>query len=126
MRYILSNLCCIGVLVGLSSFASAADQKWKGQISDSMCGPSHVKTLAAHPLPRSTHRACTKACMKAGAKYVFVTEGKVYPIVNQDFPTLRLQAGHTVELTGEMKGDTVTVSKMTLPGRQVRVPAKVS
>jgi hypothetical protein len=62
-----------------------------------------------------TDRDCTLACAKAGAKYVFVTGGKVYSIANQNDPDLQTHAGHTVRLTGEMKGDTITVSKIVMP-----------
>ena len=34
------------------------------------------------------------------AKYVFVTDGKVYKIANQELALLQVYAGHTVQLTG--------------------------
>jgi hypothetical protein len=68
--------------------------------------------IAAHG---GTDRDCTLACAKAGGKYVFVTDGKVYNIANQDDAALQTHAGHTVNLTGEMKGDTITVSKIVMP-----------
>jgi len=37
----------------------------------------------------------------------------VYQIDNQSFADLQKRAGQTVELTGDMKGDTVTVSKIS-------------
>jgi hypothetical protein len=109
------SLCCIGLLLGLCSIASAADATWTGQISDSMCGVSHAKMIAGHTGAKMTARDCTLACVKAGAKYVFVTKGKVYSIANQDLADLQVHAGHTVRLTGEMKGDTITVSKIAVP-----------
>jgi hypothetical protein len=36
----------------------------------------------------------------------------------QDSPLLQMHAGHTVMLTGEMKGDTVTVSKIVMPAKK--------
>jgi hypothetical protein len=62
-----------------------------------------------------TDRECTQACIKAGGKYVFVTGGKVYKIANQDDADLVTHAGHTVQLTGDMSGDTITVSKIVMP-----------
>ncbi len=62
-----------------------------------------------------TDRECTQACIKAGGKYVFVTNGKVYNIANQDDADLQTHAGHTVELTGDMTGDTIMVSKIMMP-----------
>ena len=117
MKSVLRSLFCIGLLLGLTCFASAADMTWTGKISDSMCGASHAKMMAAHAGAKMTDRDCTLACTKAGGKYVFVMggSGKVYTIANQDLAALQTHAGHTVKLTGEMKGDTITVSKIAMP-----------
>jgi len=115
MKRVFRILCWVGMCVGLTGFALAADQTWTGQISDSMCGASHAKMIAAHAPAKMTGRDCALACVKAGGKYVFVTGGKVYSIANQDLADLQTHAGHTVRLTGEMKGDTVTVSKIVMP-----------
>ena len=121
MKSVLRSLCCIGLLLGLTSFASAADMTWTGKISDSMCGGSHAKMIAAHGgASKMTDRDCTLACTKAGGKYVFVMggSGKVYDIANQDDKDLQTHAGHTVRLTGDMKGDTITVSKIVMPAKK--------
>jgi hypothetical protein len=100
-----------------SAMAFAADQTWVGQISDSMCGASHAGMAASHP--GLTDRDCALACVKGGGKFVFVSDGKVYKIANQDSPLLQTHAGHAgVTLTGEMKGDTITVSKITMPAKK--------
>jgi hypothetical protein len=91
----------------LSSFAAT----WTGQISDSACGMSHAKMLASDKSLK-TDRDCTLACIKGGSKYVFVTDGKVYSISNQKLAALKVHAGETVQLTGTMKGDAITVSKI--------------
>ena len=57
-------------------------------------------------------------CVKKEGKYVFVHQGKVYSIDNQDFAGLQQHPGHTVRLTGEMKGDTITVSKIAMPAQK--------
>jgi hypothetical protein len=54
--------------------------------------------------PGLTDRACAQACIKAGAKYVFVSDGKVYNIANQNFADLEKGAGETVSLTGDVSG----------------------
>ena len=96
----------------------AADQPWTGQISDSMCGAKH-NTTAEHGGKKMSDRDCTLACVKEhNAKYVFVSDGKVYNVGNQDFAALQEHAGHTVRLTGEMSGDTITVSKIAMPGKK--------
>ena len=98
--------------------ASAADQTWTGRISDSMCGVKH-NTAAEHGGKKMTDRECTLACVKDhSAKYVFVSNGKVYNVSNQDFAALQEHAGHTVKLTGEMSGDTITVSKIVMPAKK--------
>jgi hypothetical protein len=45
---------------------------------------------------------------------VLITDGKVYQLTNRD-GDLRTHAGHTVNLTGELKGDTIRVSKIEMP-----------
>jgi hypothetical protein len=111
-------LGCIGLFLGVGSFAQAADETWTGKISDSGCGASHAKMAAEHADAKMTDRDCTLACVKGGGKYVFVSDEKVYKIENQDSPLLAQHAGHTVKLTGEMKGDTVTVSSIVMPGKK--------
>ena len=113
MKSIVRILSLFMMIFGLLTLASAADKTWTGQISDSMCGASHAKMIAAHGGPaKMTAHDCTLACVKAGGKYVFVTGGKVYSISNQDFAALQAQAGNAVRLTGAMNGDTITVSKV--------------
>jgi len=58
-------------------------------------------------------RDCTLGCIKGGSKYVFVSGGSVYQIDNQSFADLEKRAGQMVEVTGDMKGDTITVSKIS-------------
>jgi hypothetical protein len=119
MKNVLRSLCYIGLVLGFTAIASAADKTWTGKISDSMCGASHEKMIAAHGgAGKMTDRDCTLACVKGGGKYVFVTGGKVYNIANQDDADLQTHAGHTVRLTGDMKGDTITVSKIVMPAKK--------
>ncbi len=97
----------------------AADKTWTGTISDNMCGTKHPG--GEHDGKKMTEADCTKACVEGhGAKYVFVSEGKTFKIDNQSFAGLKEHAGHKVALTGEAKGDTITVSKIEMPDK----PAK--
>ena len=117
MNCTLRSLCRVGLLGAVISSAFAADQTWTGQISDNKCGPSHnqmietkykdLKTNSAEP-----DRDCALACMKQKGTYVFVTGGAVYKISNQDLPVLRGHVGHNVQLTGDLRGDTITVSSV--------------
>jgi hypothetical protein len=103
----IKKIAVIAFASALSAFAAS----WTGQISDSACGMSHAKMMASDKSLK-TDRDCTLACIKGGSKYVFVSDGKVYNISNQKLAALKVHAGETVELTGTMKGDTVTVSKI--------------
>ena len=66
-----AGLCCAGLFLCVASLTSAADMTWTGKISDSMCGASH----AGMGTKMSDHD-CTVGCVKAGAKYVFVSKGR--------------------------------------------------
>jgi hypothetical protein len=89
--------------------ASAAEHTWKGTISDNMCGASH-KEMAG----KLSDRDCTLSCAKSGAPYVLVSDGKTYQLTGHD-ADLRTHAGHAVNLTGELKGETIRVSKIDMP-----------
>lgn len=98
---------------GLSVWA--APQAMTGQISDSTCGKSHSAMGEMGNKPAK----CTLACVKAGAKYVFVRGDTVYVVSNQNFASLAANAGASVELTGEVgeDGKTITVTKVTPSGK---------
>jgi hypothetical protein len=83
---------------------SRADQTWTGEISSSNCGTTHTQGTTA--------RECTQECVDGGAQYVFVSKAKVYKLAKQDDEQLRAHAGETVTLTGDLKGDTITASKI--------------
>ena len=107
------------LVLSLASMAFAADQTWAGKISDSKCGASH--SSMEHDGKKMSDRQCTAACIKGGAKYVFVSsEGKVYDVDNQDFAGLPVHAGHSVNLTGAMTGDTIHVSKIEMTGGKMK------
>jgi hypothetical protein len=90
-----------------------AAETWKGTLSDSMCAAKH--SADKHGDKATSHRDCVEKCLKNGGEYVFISDGKVYKIANQDFAELKAHAAHEVMLTGEMKGDTITVSKVEMP-----------
>jgi hypothetical protein len=88
----------------------ARAETWKGVIGDSHCGAKHSEERG------TDHSACVSTCVdKKGGKYVFVAKDKVFAIANQDFADLKAHAGHVVMLSGEMKGDAITVSKVEMP-----------
>ena len=104
---------CTAALLLTAAPAFAAE--WKGTISDAMCAAKH--SADEHGGKATSHRDCVEKCIDKGGKYVFVSEKdkKVYKIANQDFAGLKTHAAHEVILTGEMKDDTITVSKIDMP-----------
>jgi hypothetical protein len=61
---------------------------------------------------KMTDTQCTTACVEHGSAYVFVTGDKILKVANQNFADLKQFAGDTVSVTGDVKGDTVTVTKI--------------
>jgi hypothetical protein len=105
-------VCCAAALL-MAASASAAE--WTGTISDAMCAAKH--SADEHGGKTTSHRSCVEKCIDGGGKYVFISQKdkKVYKIANQDFAGLKTHAAHEVVLTGEMKEDTITVSKIDMP-----------
>ena len=108
----------LSIFAAISCFAG--DQTWTGTISDSMCGADHSAMAAKHGGAdvKTSARDCTLACIKEGGKFVFVSNGKVYNIANQDYAGLQEHAGHTVQLTGKMTGDTIKASAIMMADRR--------
>ena len=105
------KMFAVTVVMALSFAASlSAAETWRGKISDSSCGVSH-DTMTEHGT-KGTDKQCTAMCIMKGAKYVFVRDGNVLKIANQDFKGLQEFAGDTVRLTGNLKGDVITVTKV--------------
>jgi hypothetical protein len=104
------------VVVGLTMIkpVTAAPATWTGTISDSMCAGAHGDKGGT---PAKDHDCSVTCAKKAGGSYVFVNDKdkKVYKIANQTMPDVMTHAGHKVDLTGELKGDTITVSKIVMP-----------
>ncbi len=88
---------------------AGAPQTWTGTISDNRCGGDHGGEV--------DEKECTLRCVKTGDKYVLTTDygKKVWPIANQSFAGLADHAGQTVKVTGELKGDTITISRIDKP-----------
>jgi hypothetical protein len=87
---------------------AAGDQSWSGTISDKMCGPDH-KAMQS----KQSDRDCTLACSKEGTPYVLVSGGNVYQLSGHD-ADLKTHAGHSVTISGELKGGTIRVSKVEM------------
>jgi predicted anti-sigma-YlaC factor YlaD len=81
-----------------------------GQIDDSRCAGGHVHDSAA--LRDMSEPDCVHRCVEMGARYVFVSEGLVYDIRNQDFAEVTRFAGQDVQLEGEVHENLLTVSRL--------------
>lgn len=82
----------------------------RGQITDDRCahGHTHVDSML-----RTVSKAeCVHRCVRMGAHYVFVSDGVVYRISNQDFDEVVRLAGEEVQLEGEVRQGVLTVSRV--------------
>jgi len=107
------SLTAAVLLTAGTSFA--AEQTWNGHISDRLCGAKHGSESIGEGNGKISDQECTVACVKGGSKYVLVSNGKKYQIANQTYADLAKFAGRTVKLTGEIKDDSITVSKIETP-----------
>jgi hypothetical protein len=108
-RLTIATAAAFATLIGFAAPASAAETL-TGRISDAMCGRSH-DAMTEHG-KKMTDKQCTATCVEHGSTYVFVTDDKILKVANQNFADLKQFAGDTVTLTGDVKGDTVTVTKI--------------
>ena len=108
----ITALIFAAALLAVPARPFAAEQTWTGKIADSACGAKHEE--AAEGQGVMADRDCTQACVRGGSKYVLVVDGKVLQIANQDNKDLATHAGHAVKMTGELKGNAITVSKIEM------------
>lgn len=104
--------CIVAAAIAIAPAALSAET-WTGTITDSMCSVKH--SADKHGDKSADHRNCVEKCIKNGGEYAFVSADKKYKIANQNFEGLKTHAAHEVVLTGELKGDTITVSKIEMP-----------
>lgn len=95
----------LSMILFVVSGAFAADTTVNGYVSDSMCGAKGAK---------AGHADCANKCISKGAAYVVVTDSdqKVLNVSNPD--ALKGHEGHHVAVTGEVKGDTITVESVKM------------
>lgn len=94
------------------------EHAYYGDVSDSNCG-------AHHHMPGNA-RACTLGCVKRGAKYVFVTRGKVLMIANQKLPELEKFAGEHVRIMGTRTADGEGITIASIRAARRRATKKKS
>jgi hypothetical protein len=82
----------------------------QGRIGDDRCADGHAHVSAE--LRNLSGRDCVNRCVLMGAHYVFVSQGVVYTIRNQDFQDLTRFAGQDVQLEGELRQNLLTVERV--------------
>jgi len=90
----------------LGSYAVAIPHTFTGNLTDSMCTKKHM-------MPGHTDAECTRECVKSGAHYVLVSGTKVLTVTG-DQKRFNGLAGQNVNISGELKGDTIAVESITL------------
>jgi hypothetical protein len=84
--------------LGLAATGMAAE--FKGFVEDQNC---------ASKAAMKDNAQCAQKCIKGGSPAVLVGEdGTVYKIANQD--KITSHAGEKVTVTGDLKGDTITIA----------------
>jgi hypothetical protein len=110
MKTLFATFAVVTWLGATANFA--AEQTLTGSISDSICRGVH-KLMAEQVTPPLSDAECTKTCLEARALYVFVSDARgVLAIANQDFAGLKDYGGQKVKLTGDVRGESITVSRI--------------
>lgn len=93
------------VMFALGSAAFAGTASWTGWISDESCGAGNANAT-------KESRECAERCIKNGAPPVFVVDKdqKVLKLSGKVDATKHL--AYKVKVTGELKGDTIAVTKI--------------
>jgi hypothetical protein len=98
---IMKTLTAVATLV-LGFAASGMAAEVKGFVQDQSC--------STKPAMKGDSE-CSKRCIKRGDPAVLVGEnGTIYKIANQD--KITSHAGENVTVTGDIKGDTITVASV--------------
>jgi hypothetical protein len=94
--------CATAVLFS-AALLGASPATVTGTVADAMCGAKHAVADAA---------GCTRGCVKKGSDYALVVKDKVYTLKADEAAKAELDklAGHHAKVTGEQKGDTITVT----------------
>jgi hypothetical protein len=114
MKYLAS---IVALFVFSAALVLAAEQKWTGQIGYSMCGVEAKHSLGPEGKPMSA-RDCARDCVTQGGSYVLISQGRVFKLVNGEKASVPANAGYTVDVVGTLRGDAITVSKVTRSTKQ--------
>ena len=87
-----------------TAVALAAPTSLTGTLTDSHCAKS-----GKHMMKGMSDAECVRACIKSGAKWALLSDGKVYMLEGGDKAKLNDLAGKRVTVTGEISGTNVAV-----------------
>lgn len=86
--------------------APLAAGEFTGWISDASCGAANASAEAAN-------RDCAERCIKGGAAAVLVTDGDGKVLKLSGKVDLAAHLRHKVKVTGDVKGETLTVKSIS-------------
>jgi hypothetical protein len=92
------------MFLAMTAAAVAAQTTVTGVLTDDMCTKKHMGM-------GKNNAECVRECIKHGAKYAVVSEGKTYVLAG-DKAKLDELAGKKVKVTGDVKGTTLTVASI--------------
>jgi hypothetical protein len=97
---------CLTILTALCAIpAMAATTTLTGVITDDMCGAKHM-------MPGKSDAECTRACVKHGAKFAVVADGKVI-VLDGKASEVSALAGQKATVSGELNGSTLKVGSVS-------------
>jgi len=98
-------LAAAEILIVSGPATAVSKQTLTGAVSDAACG-------ARHTMMTGPPAECTRVCVKHGAKYTLIVDGKTYVLNTADGGILSLldrQAGGNVTVTGNVNGVAIQV-----------------
>ena len=93
----------VAMFVAMTCAAWADEMTMTGTVSDSHCG-------AKHAVASDAAAGCVANCVKGGAKYVLVSDGKVYNLDSQE--KFAAFAGKSVTVNGDCDGTSIKVNSV--------------
>ena len=97
---------CLMIFAALSAISAIAATTFTGVITDDMCGNKHTM------MPGKSDAECVRTCVRAGAKFAVMANGKMYILAGKTSEVNAL-AGKKAMVSGQLQANTLTVSSIT-------------
>jgi hypothetical protein len=98
--------------ITIAALGCSSERTWEGRISDDVCKGLH--DWDEHGA-RTTEQECALSCIKAGAKYVFLTDGEMFSLQGTPGLDVAPYVVRPVRVTGRPNGKMITASKIEFP-----------